>query len=241
MKKLKISLLAMAALFSISAYAQTVDEIVDKVIDAEGGKDKLSQLTSAYVESNVQMMGNDAPAKVTVLYGKGYKTEMEAMGSSMIFCYTDKGGWMVNPMMGATSPQPMPDEQYKIGKLQLDAGGGLFNYKEKGYNAELLGQEKVGDVNAYKIKLTTKDGSEVTYYIDPSTYYIIETVIPGNFNGQSIDITTTYSDYKKTDFGTVAPFSLETSYGGQFTMPTTVTKLEINKPVDPAIFEMPKQ
>src|SRR4029079_1003700 len=120
--------------------------------------------------------------KLTVLYGKGYKSEMEVNGSPMAYCYTDKSGWMINPMMGMSSPQPMPDEQYKIGKLQLDAGGALFNYKDKGYKEELLGQEKVGEVNAYKIKLTTNYGTEVTYYIDPSTYYIIESVVPSNFN-----------------------------------------------------------
>lgn len=240
MKKMNIVFVLSALCLSFSLSAQTVDQIIDKEIDAMGGRDKIGQLTSEYMETNVQMMGNDAPAKTTVLYGKGFKMVMDFNGSQMVFCYTDKGGWIINPMMGS-APQAMPEEQFKTGKLQLDGGGPLFNYKEKGYQVELVGQEKVGDVNAYKIKLTTNDSIEITYYIDPSTFYIIQTVIPGDFQGQPIDITTTYSDYRKTDFGITVPWSIETSYGGQFSMPITVTKFEVNKPVDPAIFEMPKQ
>jgi len=241
MKKIKISLLAIAACVSISAYAQNVDDIINKEIDAVGGKDKISQVTSVNMEANAQMMNNDMPLKITIVYGKGYKSEMEMNGQQFVTCFTDKGGWMINPMMGGTTPQPMPDEQYKISKVQLEPGGALYNYKEKGYKAELQGQEKVGDINAYKIKLTTADGTDITYYVDPSTYYIIRALVTGNFNGQSIDITTNFSDYKKTDFGNAIPWKIETDYGGQFTMPITVTKVEVNKPVDASIFEMPKQ
>ena len=241
MKKIKFSLLAIAACVSISSFAQTVDDIITKEIDALGGKDKINQMTSVNMEANAQMMGNDVPLKITILYGKGYKSEMEMNGQQFVTCITDKGGWMINPMMGGTAPQPMPDEQYKLTKGQLEPGGPLYNYKEKGNKAELQGQEKVGDVNAYKIKVTTADSAEMTYYVDPSTYYIIKALVTGNFNGQSIDIATNFSDYKKTDFGTVVPWKIETDYGGQFTMPITITKVEVNKPVDPSIFDMPKQ
>src|SRR5262245_58387622 len=100
MKKLRISFLAFAASLNISVYAQSVDEIINKEVDAIGGKDKLSQMTSVYMESNVQMMGSDVPAKVSVVYGKGYKSEMEVNGSQIAYCYTDKSGWVINPMAG---------------------------------------------------------------------------------------------------------------------------------------------
>jgi len=41
--------------------------------------------------------------------------------------------------------------------------------------------------------------------------------------------------------GYVLPYSIDTNYGGQFDMPITVTKVEVNKQVDPSVFEMPKQ
>src|SRR5437868_102189 len=166
MKQLKISLLSIITLISAySLHAQTVDEIVDKHIAAIGGKDVLDKINTLYMESSVTVMGNSAPATTTILNGKGYKTEMEMNGSKMVSCFTDKGGWMINPMMGATTPQPMSDDQYKIGKQQLDIGGVLYNYKDKGNKVELAGQEKIGEVNAYKLKVTTPDSTNITYYI----------------------------------------------------------------------------
>src|SRR6478735_3900033 len=120
MKKLKTSLLSIFIFIGInSLHAQTVDEIIDKYVEAAGGKDVIGKINTIYMESNV----------------------------------------------------------HKMGKLQLDIGGPLYNYKEKGVKVELQGQEKVGDVNAYKLKVSTQDSNEVTYYIDPNTYHIIQASI----------------------------------------------------------------
>jgi len=242
MKKLKTSLLSIFLLIGInSLHAQTVDEIIDKYVEAAGGKDVIGKINTIYMESNVQMMGNETPATTTILNGKGYKTEMEINGSKFVSCFTDKGGWMINPMMGGTTPQPMPDEQYKMGKSQLDIGGPLYNYKEKGVKVELQGQEKVGDVNAYKLKVSTQDSNEVTYYIDPNTYHIIQASISTVFQGQPVDVTTTFSNFQKTDIGYILPYSIDTNYGGQMDVPITITKVEVNKEIDPSAFDMPKQ
>src|SRR4051812_9679020 len=100
MKKLKICLLTITASLSIfSLQAQTVDEIINKHVDALGGKDKLSQVTSLYVESTVNAMGNDNPSKTYILNGKDYKVESDFNGQQFVQCYTtDKGGWVINPM-----------------------------------------------------------------------------------------------------------------------------------------------
>jgi len=81
MKKLKTSLLSIFILIGInSLHAQTVDEIIDKYVEAAGGKDVIGKINTIYMESNVQMMGNETPATTTILNGKGYKTEMEMNG-----------------------------------------------------------------------------------------------------------------------------------------------------------------
>jgi hypothetical protein len=145
---------------------------------------------------------------------------------------------MINPMSGATDPTPMPVDQLKSYKEQLYIGGPLYNYAANGYKAELAGQEKVGSVNAYKIKLTSKDSVETFFYIDPTTYYLIKETRHGNAMGQDVEITVTMSNYKKTDIGFSLPNSIDMDFG-QFQMSTTVKKIEVNKPVDPKIFDMP--
>ena len=218
----------------IMVHAQTVDEVINKHIDALGGKDKIDQIKSIYSESSVQVMGNDAPSSLTILNGKGYRLESDFNGQKMVQVYTDKSGWAINPFGGGTDPQPMPDEQYKAGKDMLDVGGPLYNYGAKGNKVELIGKED----SAYKIKLTNKDNVVTTFYIDPVTYYIKKAVQTGTMMGQEMEITRSPSNYKKTDFGFVVPYTIDISYGTQFSLTTTVKKIEFNKEVDPKIFDM---
>ena len=236
MKLLKLGLLASATLLcGINSFAQTADEIIAKHIEAIGGKDKIAAIKSIHMETSSQIMGNDAPGNVTILNGKGFKSETEFNGSKMIQCYTDKGGWATNPM-GGNTPEAMPDQQYKAGKAQLQVGGELFDYAAKGSKVELQGK----DGNLYKIKLTTKDSTESTYFIDAATYYITKLTRTGEVMGQQVEIAISFSDYKKTDYGYTIPYSTQLDFGSMFSMTMATKKVEINPPVDPKIFEMPK-
>jgi hypothetical protein len=236
MKRLKTSLLLLAAFFcSFSINAQTADDIIAKHLDAMGGKDKISQIKSLYTEGTVQVMGNDNPTTTTILNGKGFRSESDFNGQKFIQVFTDKGGWMVNPMMGGPGAQPLPDDAFKAGKGQIYIGGPFYDYVAKGTKVELLSK----DGSAYKMKVTTSDNVEATYYVDASTYYITKLVRKGNMQGQEIEVTINFSDYQKTDFGFVVPHTIATDMGN-FQLSATISKVVVNKDVDPKIFEMPK-
>jgi outer membrane lipoprotein-sorting protein len=240
MKSLKRILLLVAILTGASsAYAQTADQIIAKHIDAIGGKDKLNTITSVHMESTVEAMGISGPSTTTILNGKGFRNESEFNGQKVVTVYTDKGGWTINPFAGSTDPQALSDEQYKASEDDIYIEP-FYKYAERGSKVELLGQEKLGDINAYKIKLTNKDNSAATYYLDPSTYQIIQITGTTNMMGQDMDVKTTCSDYTKTDYGFVVPKTIQVNIGDQFTMTTKLDKFEVNQPVDASIFEMKK-
>lgn len=237
MKKMVFLAASFAALCiaGFTAQAQTADDIVAKYITAIGGKEKIAAVQSLYMEGSMNIMGNDAPVTISQINGKGYKSEMEFNGQKIIQCFTDKGGWMVNPMMGG-GVQEIPAEQYKSTRDQIYIGGSLLDYKANGASVELLGK----DGNNYKVKYTDKDKAEKTFYFDATTGYMTKMVQKGNAMGQEVEITVNMSDYKKTDAGYVMPYSINTDLG-QFSLAMTISKVEVNKTIDPAIFEAPKQ
>jgi hypothetical protein len=233
MKRLKSFFAALLVLASINLHAQTVDEIITKHIDALGGKEKLAALKSIITESEMEIMGNSSVVTETLLEGKGYKSETDFNGSKVVQCVTDKGGWALNPLMGVATAQPIPEELYPASKPSIYFEGALLNYAAKGYTATLEGTED----NSFKIKIGGP--VEIYYFIDTKTFNLVKVLTKSEMMGQPVDVIITYSDFKKTDSGLVMPFTKDVNMGMfQFTQKTS--KMDINKEINPVVFDMPQ-
>ena len=238
--KLVFKLFTAAALISgLSVQAQTVDELVDKHITAIGGKDVINSIKSQIIESTISVMGTELPATTTILVGKGFKNVANFNGQDIIQVVTPTGGWLINPLQGITTAEPLPEDQVKAGQNSFQVGGDLFNYKEKGSKVELAGTEKVDGKTSYKMKLTDKDGKLTTLYLDSATSYVVKRESTANVGGQDVTVVSTFSNHKKSDIGIVIPYTWTTNQGFELTY--IINKITYNTEIDPKIFEIPKQ
>jgi hypothetical protein len=235
----KGSFLLLTATLSIATVrAQTADEIVSKHVDALGGKAVISSIKSLYMESSIQVMGMEVSSVTSIINGKGFKSETDFNGAKYIQVVTEKSGWGINPMAGQSTPAALTDEQVKIAQSQLQIGGPLVDYAAKGYKVELIGKDTANG-GEFKIKMTGTTGFEATYYINTKTYQIDKEVDKISAQGQDVEVTKTFGDYKKTDAGLVMAGTQQV-IAAQNTVNITTKKIEVNKTIDPAIFEMPK-
>ena len=238
MQRIKIYLVAFVTLMSVSfAHAQSADDIINKYVDAIGGKDNLSKINSITMEASAQVMGNDNPVTVNILNGKAYKSVTDFNGQQFVRVYTDKGGWSINPFAGGSDAVALSNDEYKSVKQDIFIGGALYDYAMNHVGTASLEGTDGGD---YKIKYNSPDSVESTYYIDTTSYLLTKMVRQGQMQGQDVDVTTTFSDYKKTPDGISIPYTTNVDFGGNFSMSTSIKKVDINKTIDPAIFEMPK-
>lgn len=235
MKTNKFLAAALVAFVSASTYAQTVDEIVDKHIAAIGGADKLKAVKTLAIDRTLAVQSMEIPTKTLIVVGKALRTESSVMGNSMIQVVEGTTGWMIRPVMmqGTGEPEDMPAEmvQQQIG--QLDPFGPLFNYKDKGNKIELVGKEKVEKSDAYRIKITTKDGQVMEEFIDATSFML--TKLKATMQGQEGEIS--FSDYKEVEGIKFANTMDMTSQMGALTFVTT--KIAINGAIDEAIFKKP--
>lgn len=233
MKKVKISLIALLALFFIQAVnAQTVDEVIEKYIDAMGGKEKLMSLNSVVMNGSLSVQGMDVGITTSISKGVGSRTDISVpgMGEGFQIMNTTKG-WNFFPFQGQASPEEVPADQVKASQSLLDLQGPLINYKEKGNKVALLGKETVDGKEAYKLQVTSADGKISTYFFDTQTYYKIKTISKAQTPQGEMEVETSYSDFKKTAEGYLFPYSITNSRGT-----IVMSSIDVNKLIDSKIF-----
>lgn len=210
---------------------QTADEIINKYIDARGGREKLNAIKVLYMEGSRQMMGSEIPVKVTVVQGKLFRTDFEFGGSSGYSIVTPTQGWSFVPMRSQTA-DPIPADALKGMQAQLDIAGPLVDYAAKGNKVEMQGKETVNGKEAYKIKLTTAAGKDIIYFIDTNTSLLLQSKAIGamgrNANAAPQEIITNYSDYKSFD-GVLFPQTIANPGSGMQGGSTTFDTIVINK------------
>lgn len=233
MKNLVIfGMFIMAMVLVQFAQAQTVDEIVEKYITALGGKEKLTSLKTVKMEGTMTVQGYDLTITTTKSHMIGVRTDIEVMGTSNYQVANATKGSTFFPVRGQTEPEEMDPDMLKSSQNQMDLQGALCNYKDKGTTVELLGKETVDGSEAYKLKVSYKNGVVSTYYIDSKTSRIVKTEGKLKINGEEQNIVTTYSDYKQNADGYWFPYSVTNAQGT-----ITYDKISTNITVDENIYK----
>ena len=233
-------LFVLGIVFMQFVQAQSVDDVINKYVEARGGKDKLNAMQSVYMEGSRAMMGNEVLVKVTMVQGKLYRNDFEAMGTTGYTIITPTEGWSFIPMQ-SPKVEPMTADRLKSMQGQLDIAGPLFDYAAKGNKPELQGKETIDGKEAYKIKITLSTGKEVTYFIDTKTNLLIQSkqMSPARGNNAPVEIITNYSDYKLFD-GIMFPQTIANPGAGMMAGSTTFDTIVINKTIDESQYKPAK-
>ena len=212
--------------------AQSVDDIINKYVEARGGKDKLNAIRSVYMEGSRQMMGNEVLVKATMVQSKLFRTDFEVGGTTGYTIVTPTEGWSFIPMQ-SPKVEPISSDRLKTMQGQLDMLGPLIDYEAKGNKAELQGKETIEGKEAYKIKIIMSTGKEATYYIDTKTNLLIQSrqMSAARGNNAPQEIITNYSDYKLFD-GIMFPQTIANPGAGMMGGSTTFDTIVINKAID---------
>lgn len=229
-------LLAALMLFAlISTQAQSLDKVLDSYYKTNG-LDKIADVKTFDVKAKVSVMGMEMPMHIRVKNPDKFRVDMEMMGQKTTSAFDGENGWMINPMMGA-GVQDLEGAQLKQAMGQADMEGALYNYKAKGSNIEMLGKVDADGAEAYKLKLTDKDGTVQTYYINADDYMISKVESKAEAMGQSMDIVTKMVEYKDVKgIKMASKMEIEMPMGKQSVV---MEEIKIDEPIDDTLFEKP--
>lgn len=225
-------------LFAASAnvvQAQTLKDVLNKHFETIG-QDALLEKETYEIEATVSQMGMEIPMVMKMKRPNKFRMEMEMQGQKMIQAYNGEKGWMLAPWV-SSEPQDLSGPQLEQAMEQADIDGELYNYEGKGYTAELLGKEFMGDDEVFNIKLTGDEGVEKNYYIGADDYLVKKVTGKVNAQGQEVTVEQLMSDYEKIDGVMVAKKIESKSPMGSATI--NFKNMKFGAPLDESIFEKP--
>jgi len=228
--------IAFAALLS----AQTADELVSKNLTARGGLEKLKALHSLRMTGKVQQGSFSIQVGLDTLAPNMLRQNITIMNMTGMSAYDGTIGWRMMPFGGRKDPEMLGEEDLRALQDEADFYGHLVDYKEKGNTIEYLGHDTVDGDDAYRLKVTLKNGDIVYYYLDPETFLEIRTETQQFIHGSVRESFSEMGSYKLVN-GVYFPFAMESGSPrnpGE-TAKITIDKIEANVPIDPAEFKMP--
>ena len=231
---------ALVALFALPLWAQTADEIVAKYIKTIGGLDKIEAVKTMR-ETGKFHGGGGFEAGVAQLKKRPdmIREEFSIQGMVGVNAYDGKSGWKIEPWEGKKDPEPLGEEEMKSIVEDADFDGPLVNYAQKGNKVEYAGMEPVEGTDAYKLKVTLKNGDVQYYYMDTDYYVPIKIDTKRFVRGEEREYETSLGDYKEVD-GVYYPYSTETNAkGSQDKSKITIEKIEVNVPLEDSLFVEP--
>ena len=233
-------LLATGLLLAPISQAQTVDEILAKHFETMGGLEKIKALNSMRITGSM-MVGPGMEAPITMERKRPGKRRLEftIQGMTGVQAFDGEKAWSVMPFMGKKDPEAASEEDSKHEKEDADFDGPLVDWKSKGHTVELVGKEPVEGADAYKLKITKKNGDVEYYFLDAETYLLVKNEGKVKRHGTEFEGEGTFSDYKDVE-GYMMPFTME--QGIKDTpqkQRMTFSKIELNVPLDDSRFAMP--
>jgi len=239
--KLIMPVILFFALLANVVSAQSADDVVNKFIEARGGKAKWDQLTSLKMTGNIDIGPNmKAPFTILMKDKTKFRFEMEIQGMKMIQALDGDSGWAIVPFGGKKDPERMSPDDVKTAQEQADYTGDLYDYKKKGNTVELLGKEDMEGTETYKLKVTKKNQDVIYIYLDANTYLTLKETSKHKFKDKEVEGSSLPSNYKDVN-GYKFPFVMEMRGSDEDSngQSMTIETVEVNPKIDNTLFVMP--
>ncbi|MGC9948948.1 MAG: hypothetical protein ABSF64_21480 [Bryobacteraceae bacterium] len=236
LRRLAAGFACAAALLS----AQTAEDLVNKNVTAHGGIEKLKAIHSLRMTGKMQQGSFAIQVGMDTMAPNLLRQTFTLMGMTGIEAYDGASGWRVMPFSGRKDPEMLGEDDLRGLQDQSDFYGHLVDYKDKGNTIEYLGHDTVDGDDAYRLKVTLKNGDIVYYYLDPETFLEIRVESVQFIHGSVRESFSEMGSFKLVN-GIYFPFAMEqgSPRSPGETSKLTIDKIEANVAMDPAEFKMP--
>jgi hypothetical protein len=221
--------------------------ILDKVIKALGGEEKLSKIKAASwkAKGTIRLMGSDNSFTTQWVVQGLDQTRQEFEGDfggspfkGITVLAGDKGWRMFASNRTALDKDALANEKRTAYLALIPIT--IVPLKGKEFKLETIGEENVGDKPAAGIKATGADGKEFRLYFDKESGLPVKQVAKVvDFTGAEFTRETTFSDYQDMA-GIRKATKIQFKRDGEKFMEQQITEFKVLETVDPKTFTEPQ-
>jgi outer membrane lipoprotein-sorting protein len=244
MKKTTAWILGAAVMMTLAAlpgYGQTAQDVLNKMIDAMGGRKALEAIKDTTITGTLEVTSPMALTAPITIYQKEpdkfrLDIDISEYGMTITQAFDGQKAWSTNPQTGAA--EEMPDFMTKEFSRQALGNQAFLAPQKLGITYALKPKAKIDDKDYIVLEQTLSDGHKTTFFLDPATY------LPYKQQAKSIDQTggevdqeTFLSNYQKVG-GTTVAFSMRVLNNGTEAQKVTISGVTFNSKLEDTLFLM---
>ncbi len=233
-----VLILGLLLLQPSQTFAQTAEDILEKMIDAQGGRSALEKIQDTVLTGYMEMIQMGYGGSLTTYLKEPNKLRLDATVQGTLITQTFDGetGWMTNPITGMVEEMPLIiAEDFGRSALGNDA---LLNPERYGITYTLTGKELLEGREYFALSQNFSDGFKASLLIDTKTYLMHKTKTTSiNEIGEKIEVETILSNYKDID-GILIAHTIVTWQDDVEFMKMTIDEVKFNTGLDDTWFKL---
>ncbi len=227
-----------------TAATLTAEQIVAKNIEARGGLKAWREIQTMTMTGKMDVGSKNnvqIPFVMKLKRPRMSRLEIQFGGKTALQVYDGKNGWKVRPYLGRNEVEPFTPAEMEKAAEQQELDGPLIDHEAKGIKVELVATEKVEGNDAYKLRLTLKDGSVHHLWVDAQSFLELKIEgIPRILDGKPHNVEVYYRNYADVG-GVKVPYLLETVVSGvKPSRKMTIETYAMNPQLDANTFAKPE-
>ena len=219
----------------------TLDQLIDKVFLAYGGKEALAKLNANCLTLGERKINGGNPVKSVrirqIRKGDGLRIDVEEEGGWTTTVYDGLRAWKV---VGKTVQDLSADEVQLLSLEKLREPSVLCNFADAQYKFKLLGTTVHRAIPCYALEVSRGAGEATTIFIDQKNYLVVDITYTGTdieTKGKA-QIAIEYSEYRPSG-GTLVPFKQIQYVNEQPVMELAIQTIDLSTINEDDLFRRP--
>jgi len=217
--------------------AITPQELIDKHIEATGGREAYEKLTSTVMKGTLEVKAQGLSGTIEI-YQKApdkFLTVQSIGGVGEMRQGVDgETAWAKDPFTGVRTLEGVElATQRRAARFNA-----ILHASELYDKMEITGQAMLDGRPQYVLKLTPKEGKPIVQWVDGKTFLITKTEMTTQGPQGEMTVVMRLMDYRPVD-GVKVPFKTVGTMGGIVELTITVTDVKNNVPIEDSLFAKP--